>query len=397
MKKLFGLLLVFIFVLSGCLNVLVKEEEVMVFEDPEENEHVIISPNLNTPENYYQTVLLDGRYRYSEARGLVPHAINNRIDINQLEIGLMEVASTRFPQDGYFFQEGQYLKSSVINGWLRRYDEDRKDHMEGLNPPLPESTKDLDKMENWERVRYERNRHESQPSYLSHIMEHNYLREADNGTIELGGLVLGISLNSVYYYRTEDYGAVFDLALDDDEIFEEGKRIAGEVLERVRKQDNLANVPIMIALYQEERRQSIVPGTFIALTVVEPGKRIDKWEKISDAHFFFPSSRATSMHREDANRFDNFKQDIDGFFDNYIGVVGKARYKNEQIQELTIDINLQTNGKAEIIAMTQYVTDRMNKYFPPDLTVQVYISSLEGAESIIVSHPNEQPFIHIYR
>ncbi|UTW70789.1 CamS family sex pheromone protein [Anaerobacillus sp. HL2] len=31
---------------------------------------------------------------------------------------------------------------------------------------------------------------------------------------------------------------------------------------------------------------------------------------------------------------------MDGFFDNYVGVVGKARYKNNQIQELTININL---------------------------------------------------------
>ncbi|UTW70449.1 CamS family sex pheromone protein [Anaerobacillus sp. HL2] len=32
---------------------------------------------------------------------------------------------------------------------------------------------------------------------MSHLMEHNYLREAEAGSIELGGLVLGISLNSV--------------------------------------------------------------------------------------------------------------------------------------------------------------------------------------------------------
>lgn len=383
-KKQIILLFVATFILSGCLGVLEKsEEDIIVIEETEDQDEVIISPNLNTPENYYRTVLQDGNYRHSEARGLVPHAMFNRIDINQLEIGLMELASTRFPQDQYFFQEGQYLEGSLINRWLRRYDSELETHREGLNPPFAEGAT-------------ERERHEGQPSYLSHIMEHNYLKENEAG-IKLGGLVLGISLNSVYYYQTENYGAVYDYPLEEDKILEEGKRIANEVLNRVRERENLTNVPIMIALYKEERRQSIVPGTFLALTVVEPDKRIENWENINEAYYFFPSSSATREHREDANRFNSFKNDIDGFFDNYIGIVGKARYKNNQIQELSIDINLQTNGKAEIIAMTQYITDRVKKHFPPELTVQVYITSLEGAESIIVRHGNQDPFVHIYR
>jgi len=314
-----------------------------------------------------------------------------------LEIGLMELASTRFPQSDFFFQEGQYLEGEVINRWLRRNNPDIQDQSEGLNPPLPAAKENVAQMETAERVRYERSRHESQPSYLSHIMEHNYLSETGNGSIELDGLVLGISLNSIYYYQTESYGPVYDVPLDDEEIVAAGKTIANEVLSRVRERENLANVPIIIALYKEEPRQSIIPGTFMMKTVVEPGKEIQNWEAIDDAHYFYPSKKATTDYREDATRFDSFKLDIDGFFDNYIGVVGKGRYKNSQLQELTIDINLQTNGKAEIIAMTQYVTDRLKKHFPPTLTVQIYITSLNDAESIIVRHANEEPFVHIYR
>lgn len=374
MKRKLSSLLIPILFLTGCIGILDRqvEEEIIVIEETDDQDQVIISPNLNTPENYYRTVLHEGDYRHSEARGLVSRAINNRLDIKQLEIGLMELASTRFPQSEFYFQEGQYLKGSLINSWLRRYDPESKDHKEGLNPPLPEVTEDLDQMENWERVRYERDRHENQPSYLSHIMEHNYLKETEPGSIELGGLVLGISLNSVYYYETERYGPLYDLVLDEEDILEEGKRIASEVLNRVRESGDLANVPIMIALYKEERRQAIVPGAFIAMTVVDPGESIKRWEAIGDAHYFFPSTKATTDHREDATRFANFKQDIDGFFDNYIGVVGKGRYKNDQIQELTIEINLQINGKAEIIAMTQYITDRLKKHFPEHLTVQIY-------------------------
>lgn len=399
MKKLGIGLLLLIVVLTGCTGILEREEDIIVIEETEEQEEaqVIISPNLNTPENYYRTVLQEGDYLHSEARGLVPHAINNRIDINQLEIGLMELASTRFPQSDFYFQEGQYLEGIAINSWLRRHDPELKGYSEGLNPPLPEMEENFGQMETWEQVRHERTRHESAPSYLSHLMEHNYLQETENGSIELSGLVLGISINSVYYYQTENYGPVYDVQLEDKDIFEAGKAIASEVLTRVRERDNLANVPIVIAIYKEAPRQSIVPGTFMAMTVVEPDKRIESWESINDAHYFFPSSQATRDHREDATRFDSFKKDIDDFFDNYSGVVGKGRYKNDQIQELTIDINLETNGKAEVIAMTQYITDRLKKHFPPALRMQIYLNSLEGAESIIVRHANEEPFVHIYR
>ncbi|QOY37854.1 CamS family sex pheromone protein [Anaerobacillus isosaccharinicus] len=384
MKRLISLLLFTTLILSGCIGILDKEEEIIVIEETEDDDQVIISPNLNTPENYYRTVLHEGDYKHSEARGLIPHAVYNRLDINQLEIGLMELAQTRFPQNQFYFQEGQYLEGSLINRWLRRYDPDRESHREGLNPPLGEGAT-------------EREKHENQPAYLSHIMEHNYLKGVEDGSIELGGLVLGISLNSVYYYQTEAFGAVFEYPLEEEQLLEEGKRIAIEVLNRVRERGNLADVPIMIALYKEERRQAIVPGTFMALTVIEPGKRIERWETVNDAHYFFPSRQATTDFREDANRFASFKQDVDGFFENYVGLVGRGSYKNNQLQELTIEINLQTNGKAEIIAMTQYITDRMKKHFPATLTVQIYITSLGGAESIIVRHANDEPFVHIYR
>ncbi|UTW70448.1 CamS family sex pheromone protein [Anaerobacillus sp. HL2] len=46
----------------------------------------------------------------------------------------------------------------------------------------------------------------------------------------------------------------------------------------------------MIALYKEERRQSIVPGTFLAMTIVEPGKKIENCKILVMLISFFPSS-----------------------------------------------------------------------------------------------------------
>lgn len=403
-----GVLIASMLPLAGCFNIVQDEGEVIIVDDEsEEEEKATISPNINTPENYYRTVLQEGSYRHSEARGLVPAAISNRNDINQLELGLMEIASTRFPQDEYYFQEGQ-ITGTEINQWLRRYDPDRQGFTRGLNPSLPEGEYPLlssgqrpptSDEERRERVRLERELHENHPSYLSHVMEHNYLKLNEDGKVELAGLVIGISLNSVYYYRVVDDLGFFhegEISLEAEKIEEEGKRIAQNVLNRAREHYQ-ADIPIVIALFQEERRQSIVPGNFISFTTVEPGKSIEKWERINERNYFFPSSEVMTDHREDAINFANFKDGIDGFFDNYVGIVGRGRYKGGQLQELTIEINLQSNGKAEIIAMTQFITAQIESSFHPSLPVSIYLTSLQGAESIIVRHSNEDPFVHIYR
>lgn len=413
-KRLLFILLFAIVPLTGCFDLVKNDEEyVIIDEESEEQEKAIISPNINTPENYYRAVLQEGSYRNSEARGLVPAAIKNRNDITQLEIGLMELATTRFPQSNYYFQEGQ-ISGSEINEWLKRYDPNLEDESKnkGLNPALPIGEYPLlvsgnkppsNESERAERVRQERELHETNPTYLSHVMEHNYYKQTENGSVELAGVVLGVSLNSVYYYRiVDDLGYFHDgeIDLEDEAIEAEGKRIAQDVLQRVRNyiyNQHGSEVPIVIALFQEERRQSIIPGNFIALTTVEPGKKIEKWEKVNEKNYFFPSSEATQEQRADANAFASFKEDLSDFFSNFVGVVGKGRYKNDQLQELTIEINLQSSGKAEIIAMTQHITDRLQKNFHPSLPISVYINSLEGPESIVVRYSNKEPFVHIYR
>ncbi|MBU8906403.1 CamS family sex pheromone protein [Desertibacillus haloalkaliphilus] len=388
-KRMSVIVLASMIFLSGCLPILEREEEMIEVE--EENEQVVeLSPEVDTPENYYRSVLYDGSYPHGEGRGFGNAVVDNRLDLEQLEVGLTSIASGHFDPDTYFFREGHFINRTEINSWLMRYHEE--DNPEGLNPALGEGETLPDQ-------------EESRPRYISHILEHNYLVENENGNLELGGIVIGLSLNQMYYFREryEDgtYSHTYEVPIDEETMIREGQNIADQVVERLRdpnREDGmLSNVPIVIALFQEQTRDSVVPGRFVASAVADPGKSIERWQRINERYYLFPSNEASNEQRVDTDRFLKLREDINGFFDNYVGVVGRGYYQNDQLQELTIDVPIQFYGKTEVIAFSQFIADRITQTFPNDLKLQVYVTSVSQQESVIVRNPNEEPFIHIYR
>ena len=73
----------------------------------------------------------------------------------------------------------------------------------------------------------------------------------DNGKGSLGGVVIGLALNSVHYYQKDQYGATFETKISHDVLAAEGKKIGEEVIKRLRTIDGLKEVPITIALFEQ--------------------------------------------------------------------------------------------------------------------------------------------------
>jgi protein involved in sex pheromone biosynthesis len=388
MKKIAVLLSTLVLILSACAPKFEQEEEIVQQTDDKQQKAII--PKYNISDSYYRTIL---PFEPGEARGLVVENLNTRLDVDEFESGLMRLAQERFSPEDYLFQEGQYLDKKTIKSWLQRkmtkaqLKERKMEQSEnvGLNPIIS------DKGTNEEK-------NTKSPIYLAHIMEHNYLVKNNNEKVQLGGVVLGLALNSVHYYETEE-GYPREVEIEQEVIEREGKRIAGEVLSRVRKIEGLKEVPITIALFKQQPATSIIPGHFFAVTHVDKGSSsIQDWEEINEEYYLFPSDEAESNHREDMMKFLNFKSDIDEFFPNYTGVIGKAFYRDDQLQQLTINIPMQFYGKAEVIGFTQYVTGLVMEHFPDYINVNVYISSVSGPESLIIRNANDdKPFVHIYQ
>lgn len=389
-KALFGVM-ASILLLASCSNI--GEPEEIVQESDEAEKETAIIPKYNISDDFYKMLV---PFETSEARGLVASNLNTRLDIDEFEIGLMRMALDTFPTDEYFFKEGQYLDGETVRSWLGRKKEgadleaelkkDKNFKNEGLNPPKSKEGSVTEQNEN-------------SPIYLAHILEHDFLVKKDEKSLELGGLSIGLALNSVHYYTTEQ-GYPREKEIPKSTLERVGKEYAQEIVNRIRGMEGLSQVPIVVSIYVQAPKSSIVPGHFIAKTVVDKGSnKIGKWTNIDEKYFFFPSSEASEIKPDDANRFNLLKGDIEEFFPNYTGVIGIAFYQNDELHQMKIDIPMQFYGKTEVIAFTQYLAGKVMEYYREDyISLEVNITSTNGEEAVIIKKPGQQePFVHIYQ
>lgn len=389
MKRLIGLTIALAVVLGGCAPNFDKKDEVVQDTKNEKSKEAII-PKYQISDDFYQTLL---PYEPSKARGLVVSNLNTRLDLDEFETGLMRIAQDPFPTDEYVFREGQFLDTETVKSWLnRKYTSDqlKKNKMKssenvGLNP-LDDEKGSIE------------NRSKENPEYLAHILEHNYLVKSGDKKVKLAGISIGLALNSVYYYQKEQYGAEYEIKIDEDKLEAEGKKIAEEVVKRMRQIKGAENVPIMVALFEQGSKDAVVPGNFIGYSTADANSTsLSKWKKVKEKYYLFPSQAATKDFRDDATSFANFKQDVEEYFPNFNGVIGKAFYVDKQLQKLTISIPMQFYGKSEVVGFTQYVTGLVMEHFPEYLAVEVNISSNNGQEALIAKKSGQkEPFVYIY-
>lgn len=364
--------------LAGCVPSIKEDTELVKTDESEAEVETTIIPNMQLDKNFYKTLV---PYKESAARGLVVSNIGTKYDIKEVEEGLMRLSQNVFNTNDYFFQEGQYLDRKTVSDWLARSNQTDS----GLNPP---ADKDMDPVVRAKEV----------PVYLAHLVEQNYLIKTKDNKVALGGISIGLALNSIYYYQKEQYGEFYEEPIPDAKLEEKGKEIAAEVLSRLRAREELQNVPIVIALYKQKARNSIVPGSYFAYSVADANKNaLGNWETINEEYVTFPMSNPQDTYRDMNTKFLNLKQDIDKYFANYTSVIGKAYYRDQRIHRLMIEVPIQFYGSTEIIGFSQYFTGSMIKHLPQDIKIEVSITSVNGPEAIILKEPNkDEPFVHIY-
>lgn len=338
--------------------------------------------------NYYRPVITeDGTYAPSENRGIT-RSLNSSVNMRTFETDLMRHSQEYFSTDVYFFQEGQYLSSELVTNWLRREqipeenDEEEVEEIaeqeQGLNPPATNNEET----------------NEREPNYLNSILEQNYYIQTENG-LELAGISIGLALNSVDYYQTEQYGPTFEQEISREQLMEEGQRMGDAIASRIRNIEGLENVPVMIGLYEQSTRDDLAPGTYIAEGLSEDGETsVSDWNAINEERLVFPLEGGQSA---EGNNFANFRSEVEGFFPNVSGVTGLGHYMEEQLVDLEITINTQFYGKGEIIAFTQFLNEAGKTYLPSNIPTQINVESLNGMESHLNREADQEDYdIYIF-
>ncbi|PFX64644.1 hypothetical protein COL35_25425 [Bacillus toyonensis] len=396
MKKIALAVLSLGLLVSGCSAGADKDEKVAEKSGKAKEQAVV--PKYAISDEYYKTTV---PFDAGSARGLVVQGLNNRLDIDEFETGLMRIAKESFNTKDYFFRGGSTLDDQTVKMLVKRKRTDaeqkelesklKKDAVKfpniGLNPALGEGSESLE-------VKNKKN-----PIYISNILEHNYYVKKGDKDVELGGIVVGLAMNSVQYFN-EEHGYPREAKIEDEKMLAEGKKMAQEILKVMhQKKPDIKNVPITFAIYRQSPKSALVPGNFVSYANVEKGSEtVEDWKQINEKYYLFPSEQAkTDNKREDLARVSNFKAKLSDYFQgDYSAVIGTGMYRDEELKEMKLDIPVQFNGKAEIIGFTQYVAGLVMEYFPNYMRVQVTIKSVERPEAIIIREAKQdEPLVKI--
>ncbi|TXR98147.1 CamS family sex pheromone protein [Bacillus sp. SH7-1] len=392
MKKIALAVLSLGLLVSGCSAGADKDDKVV--EKSGKTKEQAIVPKYSISDEYYKTTI---PFEAGDARGLVVQGLNNRLDIDEFETGLMRIAKESFSTKDNVLKGGKSLNTQDIQMLVKRKRTDaeqkeledklKKDAVNfpniGLNPALGAGSESLEVKNN------------KSPIYISNILEHDYYVNKN----ERSGIVVGLAMNSVHYYE-EEHGYPREAKIEQEKMLAEGKKMAQEILKVMHQRDaETKNLPITFAIYRQTPKSSLVPGNFVSYANVEKGSEtVEDWKQINEKYYLFPSEQAkTDNKREDLARVSNFKAKLSDYFQgDYTAVIGTGMYRDDELREIKLDIPVQFNGKAEIIGFTQYVAGLVMEYFPNYMKVQVTIKSVERPEAIIIREAKQdEPFVKI--
>ncbi len=315
----------------------------------------------------YKTVINDGHYKVSKARGVTASKNGNEFNMVSFENGLLNFSKDHFSTDRYIFQEGQYLNSDTALDWLGRKS---KDNPTGLNPADNGKTDSS-----------------RAPIYLQTLEEQDFMTQKGND-LSLAGVVVGLAMNTQDSYQKEKYGATYRQNISKQDYEREGRKIAQSVIERYRKLPGIKqNTPIIVAMYAQAPDDSLAGGNFYSWVQSTSGSQLSKWHAIDDQTVVLPMEEGTANDKSVANElntsFKNFTKNVQNFFPNLSSVTGQAAYHDKQLAGLNVTVTTQFYSATEIRSFANYLAQVAPNYLPGGVPVQIRINAATGMQAYV--------------
>ncbi|AXY24802.1 CamS family sex pheromone protein [Suicoccus acidiformans] len=416
--KLSTLLVAATVFLTGCLNSGTGDEEA---ESLGPNEATVQTTSSQLSNDYYRAVIVDGQYQLG-ASANADASTSSAGNVEAFEEGLLRISKEVFPTDQYYMQEGQIIDEETMTSWLSR---ESPTNPEGLNPAAPdeeeirqrasesvapsdapEDPENPENIDNPEQEGLESSESSvsdpaestqdepgegealmappgnvsNTPIYISQIMEKDIMTETDDG-FAISGIVIGLAMNSVYEY-TDANGVVHQQEISVGEMRERGKQYANIIVGRLRNTEELRSVPIVVGLYSTAPNNAVVGGTYMVDGISREGNAVTDWTERNEYRVALPLV-SSDQQTDQFLYFDNFQQEVAGFFPNLNGISGEALYADDQLVSLEIEVVTQFYQKSEITALAQHINDVAQRTLPSEVAIEITIRSANGIEAYV--------------
>lgn len=368
-------------------------------DEPTNPDEVTVQTTTNQlSSDFYRAVIIDGQYQIG-ASASSNNNLSSAANIRAFEEGLLRISKQVFPTEQYFMQEGQIIDEATMTSWLAR---ESATNPEGLNPALPEedaetqssleeslaSEESVDPADDPEDVTEEGAEENEQivtnvqstPIYLSQVAEKNLMVETEEG-FALGGIVLGLAMNSTYEYTDAD-GVIHEQEISVGEMRERGRQFANIIVGRLRNTEELRSVPIVVGIYRTAPSDEVVGGTYVLDGISREGNSVTDWTENNEYRIALPIIEASDQSDQYAY-FDNFNNEIINFFPNLNGISGEALYIDGGLASLNVEIVSQFYKQTEITALTQHITDVSQRTLPEGVAIEIKVISDAGVEAYL--------------
>ncbi|WP_439425736.1 CamS family sex pheromone protein [Oenococcus alcoholitolerans] len=313
----------------------------------------------------YRTIISNGRYRTSAARGITVTTETN-FNVQSFENSLINLSRSFFSPRRYIFQEGQYLSSSTLTDWLNR---SSSDNPQGLNPP--------------DNGRRDNGRN---PYYLQSIEEDDFVNQSGSGNFDLEGMTIGMAMNRADHYSAQQGGPTLTQNIPRNQMVEQGQSMAGKVLQRLRANKRIPNnVPILIVMYENSPEDSLAGGSPYAYYLSRSGSNIGSWTDPQIRNIVLPKSNGdhSSLGSQDNTTFSNFQNQIENFFPSISSATAQAHYDHDNLAGLNVTVNTNFYSVSEIRAFSSYISQIMPRYFGGTIPVRISVYASNQLLSVI--------------
>lgn len=395
-----------VMLLTGCLNRL--DQEVVETTNPTTTTSGVQTTRNQLSDEFYRAVIEDGRYQLASSASADQH-VTSSSNMRAFEEGLLQITKNVFPTDQYFLREGQIINAETLTQWVSRESTDNPD---GLNPQQETKPEREEESQNEESSSEPENPEEEQsestqedeennqvitdvdstPIYLNQILEKDIVIETEDG-YELAGVAIGLSMNSVYSY-TDSNGNVYEQEISQGELRERGKSYANIIIGRLRNDERLRSVPIVVGIFQQAKDEEVVGGTYVLDGISREGNAVSDWTELNNRRVLLPAQDGGDQ----AVFFTEFRNQVNDFFPNLNGVSAEASYIDNSLSSLNIEIITQFYQITEIAALTQHVVDVGQNTLPQDVPIEIRIISSKGTEGFVGRDAGEKEFTtHVFR
>ena len=153
----------------------------------------------------------------------------------------------------------------------------------------------------------------------------------------------------------------------------------------MRQKKGLSDTTIVIGLYKQAPKDSLVGGTFFAYGVSKKGSTtIDSWHELNQENQVLPVvNDEKAINQDDATAFNSFKTQVETFFPNLSGVTAQTHYEEGVLAGMNITVNTQFYSETEIMSFTQYIATAADKYLPRNIPLDISITSAEGMQAYV--------------